>query len=164
MLEETHHSLILVKRAEELHRRTGNWGIYATHEEVKLSIKEIVRNNVTRPLKMLVTEPILFLASIYNGFVYAILYCCLTAIPIVFSGRYHFSRGVFELPYLSMLVGEIIGAGIVLAFDNKFQKIAAKTSKLEPETKLQSLMIGGFAFVIGLFWFGCSGDYPEQVH
>ena len=26
LLDETHHPIILVKRAEELRRRTGNWG------------------------------------------------------------------------------------------------------------------------------------------
>ncbi|RCK65449.1 hypothetical protein Cantr_01300 [Candida viswanathii] len=41
LLQETHHPLILVKRAEELRRRTGNWGIYAAHEEVKLSIRKL---------------------------------------------------------------------------------------------------------------------------
>lgn len=164
VLEETHHPLILVGRAEDLRRRTGNWGIYAAHEEVKLSIREIIENNVARPLKMLVTEPILFFASLYNGFVYAILYCCLTAIPTVFEGRYHFSMGVAELPYLSMLIGEIIGAGIVTLYDIKFQRIAREQGKLDPEAKLQPLIIGGFSFIIGLFWFGWCGDYAEHVH
>ena len=74
LLQETHHPLILTRRAEELRRRTGNWGIYAPHEELKLSMKEIVENNIARPLKMLFTEPILFLVSLYNAFIYGMLY------------------------------------------------------------------------------------------
>ena len=109
LLDETHHPIILVKRAEELRRRTGNWGIYAPHEELTLSLKEIVENNIVRPLKMLFTESILFLVSIYNGFIYAMLYCLLTAMPLIFQEGYGFRRGVAELPYLAMLLGVLSG-------------------------------------------------------
>lgn len=52
-LKETHHPLILAKRAEYLRRKTGNWGIFAPHEELRLSLKEIAKNNLLRPLQLL---------------------------------------------------------------------------------------------------------------
>merc|ERR1712023_596117 len=62
-----------------------------------------------RPLKLLFTEPIIFLVSVYNAFVYGMLYAFLTVIPLVFSGRYHWSQGVGELPYVSMFLGVCFG-------------------------------------------------------
>lgn len=46
LAEETHHGLILVKKAEKLRRRTRNWGIHAPHEEVFLTIKEIAEKTL----------------------------------------------------------------------------------------------------------------------
>ncbi|EMG45912.1 FLU1 Major facilitator superfamily multidrug transporter FLU1 [Candida maltosa Xu316] len=165
LLQETHHPLILVRRAEELRRRTGNWGIYAPHEEVTLSLKEIVENNISRPLVMLFTEPILFLISVYNAFIYGMLYLFLTAIPLIFIGRYHFVSGVGELPYLSMLIGVLIGGVTIMFFEKRYVNAMDKNNgKMIPEMRLEPMMVGGFTFVIGIFWLGWTGDYPEHVH
>lgn len=165
LLQETHHPLILTRRAEELRRRTGNWGIYAPHEELKLSMKEIVENNIARPLKMLFTEPILFLVSLYNAFIYGMLYLFLTAIPLIFLGEYHFVQGVAELPYLAMLIGILIGGGMIMLFEKRYIKAMEDNGgKIIPEKRLEPMMVGGFTFVIGIFWLGWTGNYPQHVH
>ncbi|CCG25195.1 Tpo2 polyamine transport protein [Candida orthopsilosis Co 90-125] len=165
ILKETHHPVLLVRKAELLRRHTGNWGIFAPHEEVSLSLNEIVRNNIMRPLKLLFTEPIVFLVSIYNAFAYGMLYALLTVIPIIFSGRYHWSQGVGELPYVSMLLGVFSGGAIIVYSEHLLnRKMDATGKKSAPEARLPPVMIGGFAFVIGIFWLGWTGDYAEHVH
>lgn len=165
LLEETHHGLILARKAETLRRRTGNWGIMAPHEEFSLTIKEIVEKNISRPVIMLFTEPILFLVTLYNAFIYGIIYLCLTAIPFIFQQGYHFSTGVAELPYVSMLIGVFIGAGISLSFEKRFNRVMeANGGRPVPEERLPPMMVGSFLFTIGLFWVGWTGSYPEHVH
>lgn len=165
LLQETHHQLILVAKAETLRRRTGNWGIFAPHEEVKLSLKEIVEKNISRPIIMLVTEPILLLITIYNAFIYGMLYLFLTAIPMIFAGEYGFSGGVAELPYLSMLIGIIIGGVLIIFFEKRYAKaMDANGGKPVPEERLPPMMVGGIFFAIGLFWLGWSGNFPDKVH
>lgn len=162
---ETHHPLLLVRKAEILRRRTGNWGIHAPHEEFSLSLKEIAEKNISRPLVMLFTEPILFLISLYNAFIYGLLYLFLTAIPMIFIGNYHFSQGVGELPYLSMLVGIFIGGFACILFEKPFlKKMAANGGKPIPEERLLPMMLGSFFFAGGLFWLGWAGDFPDKVH
>ncbi|RLV92781.1 Polyamine transporter 1 [Spathaspora sp. JA1] len=165
ILEETHHPIILVRKAELLRRRTGNWGIYAPHEELTLSLKEIVEKNIARPLKLLFTEPIIFLVSIYNAFIYGMLYMFLTAIPLIFSVNYGFSPGVAELPYLSMLIGVFSGGFIIIFFERRYN-IAMDKNGGRPlaEERLPPMMIGSLTFVLGIFWLGWSGSYPQQVH
>lgn len=163
--EETHHQLLLTYKAEELRRRTGNWGIGAAHEEVHLSLKEVVEKNLTRPVVMLVTEPILLLVTIYNAFIYGLLYLLLTAIPLIFIGEYHFSLGVGELPYLSMFIGILLGGVVCAMFETRYnRKMAENNGKPVPEERLVPMMLGSFVFTAGLFWLGWAGGYASKVH
>lgn len=161
VLQETHHPVILIRKAETLRRRTGNWGIFAPHEEVTLDLQEIVKNNIGRPVKMLFTEPIILLVSIYNAFIYGMLYMFLTAVPMIFQGRYGWSGGVGELPYLSMLLGIFSGGAVIIWFERHLNYLADTKGRVStPEDRLPPVMIGGFSFVIGIFWLGWTGDYP----
>lgn len=163
--DETHHALILVRKAEVLRRRTGNWGIHAPHEEVSLSIKEICQKNIMRPLVMLITEPILLLITIYNSFIYGLLYLFLTVVPLIFQGMYGFSQGVAELPYLSMLIGVFTGGFISIFMEKRFVRVmAANGGKPVPEERLPPMMVGGFFYTAGLFWLGWAGAFGPRVH
>ena len=62
--EETYPPVILVRKASELRRRTKNWGIHAKQEEVEVDFVELVTKNVSRPLRILFTEPIVLLVSL----------------------------------------------------------------------------------------------------
>jgi MFS transporter, DHA1 family, multidrug resistance protein len=77
-LNETYPPAILVGKASELRRRTKNWGIHAKQEEIEVDIRELVEKNFTRPLRMLVKEPIVLLLSLYMAFIYGLLYLFLT--------------------------------------------------------------------------------------
>jgi DHA1 family multidrug resistance protein-like MFS transporter len=163
--QETYHPIILRNKARELRRRTGNWGIYAQHETIELDIRDIVTKNLVRPLYMLVVEPILLLITIYTAFIYGILYLCLEAYPIIFS-RYGFKGGVTELPYLSLLIGEILGAlASIFIFEPMYIKAMKKTgNKIVPENRLPPMMVGGICFPIGIFWLCWTGAYSAHVH
>ena len=60
-LEETYPPIVLVEKASELRRRTLNWGIHAKQEEIEVDFRELVTKNFSRPLRLLVTEPIVLL-------------------------------------------------------------------------------------------------------
>lgn len=162
--EETHHGIILARRAEILRRRTGNWGIHAPHETVSLSMKEICERNITRPLLMLVTEPILFLVTLYNSFIYGLLYLFLTAVPMIFT-RYHFAQAVDLLPYLAMLIGCLTGGVISVFMNRRYVTTMEKNDgKGIPEERLPPMMVGSVLFPIGMFWLSWTGDFPDKIH
>lgn len=164
LLDESHHGIIMVNKAETLRRRTGNWGIAAPHEEFSLSFKEIFEKNILRPIKMF-KEPILFLISLYNAFIYGILYLCLTAVPLIFQGKYFFVAGVAELPYISMFIGILVGAAVSLLLEKRIKLVMAKNNgKVIPEERLVPMMVGAPFFAAGLFWAGWAGDFGPRVH
>ena len=103
-LRETYPPVILISKAAELRRRTRNWGIHAKQEEIEIDFRELVTKNFSRPLRLLVTEPIVLLISIYSAFIYGLLYLFLTAYPIVFQQIHGFNAGVGGLPYLVLLL------------------------------------------------------------
>ena len=163
-LEETYPPIVLVQKASELRRRTLNWGIHAKQEEIEVDFRELMTKNFSRPLRLLVTEPIVLLLSIYMAFIYGLLYLFLTAYPIVFQQTHHFNPGVGGLPYFGMVFGMLL-AGTYIAYTqgDYNKKLAANNGVTIPEWRLPPAIIGGVSFTCGLFWFGWSG-YKEDIH
>ena len=75
-LEETYPPVVLINKAAELRRRTKNWGIHAKQEEIEVDFKELIVKNVSRPMRILFTEPIVLLITTYMSFIYGLLYLC----------------------------------------------------------------------------------------
>lgn len=160
---ETHHPSILVQKAKQMRKDTNNWGIHAAHETVELSLKEIAEKNITRPLKMLATEPPLLIITIYNSFVYGILYLMLEAYPIVFvSGYGYIENG--ELPYIALIIGMLFCAAFIWYCEGDYLKRVKKAGKLVPEARLYPMIVSGIVFPIGILWFCWTGNYPDRIH
>ncbi|KAI9678145.1 MAG: hypothetical protein M1817_006089 [Caeruleum heppii] len=163
-LEETYPPVILVAKAEELRRRTKNWGIHAKQEEIEVDFRELVEKNFSRPLRLLFTEPIVLLLSIYMSFIYGLLYLFLTAYPLVFQQIHGFSGGVGGLPFFGMIVGQLSAGVYVLILQPSYmRKLEANNNIPIPEWRLPPVIVGGISFAIGLFWFGWTG-YRQDIH
>ncbi|OJD13080.1 hypothetical protein AJ78_06418 [Emergomyces pasteurianus Ep9510] len=161
---ETYPPVVLVQKAAELRRRTRNWGIHAKQEEIEIDLRELLEKNFSRPLKILVTEPIVLLLSLYLAFIYGILYLFMTAYPIVFQQIHGFRPGVSGLPYFGMIAGQLIGGiTIILSQPWYVRKLEANGGMPVPEWRLPHVIVGGVAFAAGLFWFGWSG-FTADVH
>lgn len=161
--EETHHPTILVGKAKKMRQETGNWGIHAAHENVELSIRDIVQNTITRPIVMLVKEPVLLVVTIYNSFVYGILYLMLEAYPIVFVEGYGFTENG-ELPYIALIIGMLVCAIFIWYMDSDYLKRVRAKGGLVPEARLYPMIIAGVIFPIGILWFCWTGYYPKKIH
>jgi len=151
-LEETYPPLILVAKASELRRLTKNWGIHAKQEEIEVDVKELIFKNVGRPLRILFTEPIVLLISVYMAFIYGLLYTFLTAYALVFQGVYGMNAGVGSLPYFGLIVGELIAFIAVVATNKSYvKKLKANNNVPVPEWRLPLVMAGAPVFAAGLF-------------
>lgn len=154
-LNETYPPVLLVTKASELRRRTKNWGIHAKQEEIEVDFVELVKKNFSRPMRLLFTEPIILLLSIYMSFIYGLLYLFLTAYPIVFVGVHGFSLGQSGLTFFGMICGQLIaGASVIAQQPWYMRKLAGNNGVPVPEWRLPNIMVGGISFTIGIFWFG----------
>ncbi|KAF2020198.1 MFS general substrate transporter [Aaosphaeria arxii CBS 175.79] len=157
-LEETYPPVVLVEKAAELRRRTKNWGIHAKQEEIEVDFRELLVKNVSRPMRILFTEPIVLLITLYMSFIYGLLYLLLTAYALVFEGKYGWTPGQSGLAYFGLVVGEMIAFAYVWLDNPRYaRKLQANNNIPVPEWRLPVAMVGGVLFAIGLFWFGWSG-------
>ncbi|KAF7506250.1 hypothetical protein GJ744_012058 [Endocarpon pusillum] len=163
-LRESYPPVVLVAKAAELRRRTKNWGIHAKQEEVEVDINELITKNFSRPIRLLFTEPVILLITIYMSFIYGLLYLFLTAYPLVFQGVHRMSPGVGGLPFFGMVVGLLIVAAYMIWSSKGYnRKLAANGGVPVPEWRLPPVIIGGTLFAAGLFWFGWTG-YTRDIH
>jgi len=125
----------------------------AKQEEIEIDIRELCEKNLSRPVRMLFTEPIVLLISIYMAFIYGLLYLFLTFYPIVFQGIHEFTPGVGGLPFFGMILGEFLSGMYMIVLQPGYnRKLAANNGVPLPEWRLPPVIVGGVSFAIGLFW------------
>lgn len=162
-LPETYAPVLLKRKAIRLRKETGNQDLYHPHELVKLDFKSIVTKQVTRPLRMLFTEPIVSVIAVYASFVYALLYMTLEIFPLIFREIHGWKLIPSTLPFISLFVGIVCALSINLGnayhYDKAVDRLGGKPA---PEARLPPMMIGSVLFCVGLFWMGwtASVDHP----
>lgn len=152
-LRESYAPCLLVAKGAALRRQTDNWGIHAQHDQIDVDSRSLIDKFFTRPLKMLVTEPIILLVSIYMSFVYGLVYCLLEAYPYVFEEIYGFTPGVSGLPFLGLVIGQALGCAFVISrHANYVKKMLSDNNVPVPERCLDPTLLGSPVFPIGIFW------------
>lgn len=152
--QETFTPCILSKKAALLRRQTSNWAIHSEHEKLELDVKAVAGKYLTRPLRMLVTEPTILLVSMYMSFIYGLVYALLGAYPYVFSHVYGMEGGVCDLPFLGLLLGVVLALSFILSQHKSYiRKLEGNNGKAVPEWRLGPAILGSVAFTAGLFWY-----------
>lgn len=129
-----------------------------------MDFRELLSKNFSRPIRLLVTEPVVLLVTIYMSFIYGLLYLFFTAYPLVFQRVHHFNPGVGGLPFFGLLVGVLLAGSFIIYQSGAYnKKLAANAGMPIPEWRLPPVIIGGVCFAIGLFWFGWTG-YKASIH
>ncbi|KAJ6036543.1 hypothetical protein N7540_000822 [Penicillium herquei] len=161
-LKETYAPCILIGKAKVLREMTGNWGIHAKQEKIELEFMNLAEKYFTRPLKLLVTELILLLISLYMTFIYALVYALLEAYPYIFQKVYGMSLGVDSLPFIGLIIGQLLGCGYIISQQKAYAKKLAENNNIPvPEWRLSPPLLGGPIFTIGIFWLGWTGFTAE---
>ncbi len=151
--------VILKRKAKRLRKETGDERYWHPHESQKITLKNIVTKHLSRPLKMLFTEPMVTCIAIYASFVYGLLYMTLEMFPIVYSQERHWGLVLSSLPFLGLMVGVMAAVGINLQNQPQYRRAVEKNKgRAVPEARLPPMVTGGWLFVIGLFWFSWTAN------
>ena len=159
ILDETYPPRLLITKASRLRHQSGNYALHAKFEEWDISISELAHKFLLRPFQLIRT-PICASMVLYASFCYGILYMCLGAIPIIFGEKRGWPLVSSELPFLGLLVGVVLGCAMNVWNQLQYNKKAQ--GRTVPELRLPPMMVGSFAFTIGLFIVGWTADpsYP----
>ena len=153
-LDESYPPVLLVYKARRLRHETGNWALHAKHEEWDVSIRDLARKFLVRPFQLLGT-PICFLVALYASFCYGILYMQLGGIPIIFGEERGWPAVSTELPFLSILIGAILGCLANIYNQHKYNYwFHLAGDRPVPEKRLPPMCVGSVFFASGLFITG----------
>ncbi|CAJ2512845.1 Uu.00g009640.m01.CDS01 [Anthostomella pinea] len=157
-IDETYPPVLLVAKARRLRHETGNWALHAKYEEWDVSIVELAKKFLVRPVQLLCT-PICFLVALYASFCYGILYMQLGAVPIIFHEVRGWPQVSSELPFLAICLGALTGAAINMANQVYYNKAYhAAGDRAVPEKRLPPMMLGSVLFAAGQFITGWTAD------
>lgn len=152
-LRETYPPCLLTAKAALLRQQTGNWSLHAKQERVGVDLRELVEKYFTRPLRMLITEPIILLVSMYMSFIYGLVYALLEAYPYVFEEIYGMQPGISGLPFISLIIGQILACCFILSQHATYAKRLTENKNVSvPEWRLRPTLLGAPVFTIGIFW------------
>ncbi|KEF55876.1 uncharacterized protein A1O9_07456 [Exophiala aquamarina CBS 119918] len=164
VLQETYAPVILSKKASRMLQETGNDSITSQHTEISLSLRIILIDYTALPLKMLVSDPIVLLMSLFDSFVCGLLYLFLVGYPVVFQKIHGMKPGDGGLPYLGLIVGDVFAVlAILLTQPWIMNKAKQNRGVMMPEWQLPVAVPGAVAFSAGLFWYGWTG-YRRDIH
>lgn len=155
-VRETYGPVLLRRRCARLRKSTGNTALHTQYDD--LASLASMHKNLSRPFRLLATQPIVQVMSIYIAFLNGILYLMIATFPDVWTQIYGESVSIGSLNYLSFTVGMGIGAqgGTRLA-DHMYQALKTKNGGVaRPEFRLPVLCLGACIVPIGLFWYAWS--------
>jgi hypothetical protein len=84
---ETFAPVLLKKQAKKLRKETGH-NIYFAPQELKSDAAFTLAQTITRPLTMLVFEPIILFTAIYVSLAWSMVFFYFQAYPIIFEGMF----------------------------------------------------------------------------
>lgn len=136
-------------------------------------VGEVFGKAFSRPPRLLFTNPVCLIFSLYYAYIYAIIYMCLVGIPLLY-GRAPFARpGLFSynwpqntisLSYVGLAIGFMISATTAANAQDRIYRYLSKRAgdSGQPEYRLVLTQIGMFIMPIGLLIFGWTAH--AEVH
>ena len=135
-IDESYTPVLLVYKARRLRHETNNWALHAKHEEWDVSISSLATKYMVRPFQLLFT-PITACMTAYASFVYGILYLSFASFPIIFQEIRGWNALVGALPFLGVLIGCVMGAGMnTLNTSFYMKRLKANNNRPVPEARL----------------------------
>ncbi|KAJ7347886.1 MFS polyamine transporter [Mycena albidolilacea] len=163
-LPETYAPVILLKKVKALRKSdpSGNKHLFAAHEKQDWSFSGVLNRTLFRPFQMLAAEPILVLVTIYLSVIYGVLYGLFQAFPIIFIVKRGFTIGQNGLIFIGVGIGSTSGAALNIYLQRHYPVLIKQWRGFPPpEERLIGGMVGGVAFVVGIFWLGWTGQYTS---
>ncbi|EGW32356.1 uncharacterized protein SPAPADRAFT_61438 [Spathaspora passalidarum NRRL Y-27907] len=155
LMPETYAPVILKKRAKKLRKEFDNPKIMTEQEFSPLSFKELVNDCLIRPLKFVVTEPVLVLVCAFVALIYALLYAFFFAYPYIFSTLYGYKDDKIGLMFIPIIIGAALALTTTPVIEKQYAALC-KRRKPEPEDRLWGAMIGSPFPCIALFILGAT--------
>ncbi|RAL08269.1 putative MFS transporter [Aspergillus homomorphus CBS 101889] len=160
---ETYPPVLLRQKARALRRKTGNSNLATESDKEGLSMEEIRRKYLIRPFWLITTQPILALLTLYQSFVYGVLFLFYQTYPVAFGEDRGWSITLRYLPLLGIITGVFVGAAGIVLHNQLYLRhyCHAPDGSFIPESRLPPMIVGGLLVPAGMFWFAWTAAAPN---
>ncbi|KAF2756883.1 MFS general substrate transporter [Pseudovirgaria hyperparasitica] len=155
--KETYSPVLLRWKAARLRKEKNDPSIVAPSELEDNTLYHVLTVVLSRSVRMLFTEPLVFFTSLYLSLVYALFYIFLESYPIIYGGVYGLSPGKTGLMFITIGIGAYIACPMYLWWDyflEKNQRAGKKWALNEEYRRLPLACAAGPFLVASLFWSG----------
>jgi len=152
---ETHAGTILRRKARALQKETGQ-ECYTEYERANQPLSERLAISVARPCRLLLTQPIIQLMSLFLAYNFGILYIVLSTFASLWTDRYGQSLGDSGLHYIALAIGYTIASQVgARVTDRLWQHLKTRANgETQPEYRVPLMFPGAILIPVGLLWYG----------
>lgn len=163
-MPETYAAALLAKKKRSLIKITGNKELHTEFDTPNRKMSSHMGTAFKRPFKLLFTQPIVQVLSLYIGFVYGVLYLVLATFPQLWGSPEWYgieNKGIASLMYISLGLGFYLGTQIAAKTADKiYKRLKAKNNDVGRSEFRVPLMFPGAVMVpIGLLLYGWAAQY-----
>ncbi|KAI9150116.1 Lactose permease [Paramyrothecium foliicola] len=162
---ETRSNVLLERLCQSLNGRqlkdhsSKPIAFYTNTDQIAKIGVSILWRSFAFPLRLLVTESVVFWFSLWVSFAWAILYMQFSSITIVFKSVYGFRSAQVGAVYTSVVAASIISALIAIYQDTVTRTLVrGRDIAGSPEERLLLPCFLSILLPAGLFWFGWSAN------
>jgi MFS family permease len=152
-LSETRGSAILTARARQQRKKGEGYEIYSEQELESKSIVQAIWTSVQRPLYLLCTETVVFVATLWTSFSLGVVYIFTQSVEQVFNGLYGWGAVKGGYVQAAIVIGELLGFVLCWRTDFLYYASASRNTEVPgkpvPEARLYAAVIGSFIGVTG---------------
>ncbi|KAF9054676.1 MFS polyamine transporter [Panaeolus papilionaceus] len=160
-LSETRSSILLTRLAKKIRKKTGNHLYRARVEDERASLRTLIYISCTRPLHLMITEPVVSSFSLWVGFAWGVTYVLIESIAGVFRDLHGFTIGEIGTIFLTMFIGSVIGFLMNIYQDSLYTKNVASRG---PEARLYLACVAGILLPSSMFIYAwCSFTFVPWI-
>lgn len=164
ILQETYEPILLAKKAAKLRKATGQLYFTEAETDVPDTLSTKLSRSLTRPFRLLFTQPILQVVAIFLAYNFGILYIVLSTFATLWIERYGQTATQSGLQYIALIIGYTIAAQVGgKVMDYLWQYLARRSSEDEnenaaPEYRVPLMAPGAILIPLGLFIYGWTAE------
>ncbi|TDL23740.1 MFS general substrate transporter [Rickenella mellea] len=158
-MKETRSTVLLTRVARKMRRKTGDPRWRARAEDERGSLSHLIYISCTRPLRLLLTEPVVASFSLWISFAWGILYALIESVSPAFKQLHHFNQGETGTAFLTLFIGSVLGYITNLYQERIYQK---RFPFKHQEARLYAACFSAILFPVAVFIYAWTSF--ENVH
>ncbi|KAL7933792.1 major facilitator superfamily domain-containing protein [Trichoderma chlorosporum] len=162
-LQETYAPVLLQRKKAAMIKETGNANLVTEYDDPNKTITQMLVIALTRPFRLLFTQPIVQVMSLYMMYLYGLTYLILSTFASLWANEYHERPGIAGLNYISLGLGFFLGAQTCAPLQDRIyaalkRRYVPDGGPGRPEFRVPLLIPGAILLPIGIFIYSWTAE------